>query len=50
MPGLVLKWRTDREEALVTYEIEGRVATEWVAAVRMRPDPAADDDAQPTGR
>ena len=49
--GLVLKWRTDRSAALVTYEVDGRVATEWVAAARMRPDPAAvDDDAQPSGR
>ena len=49
MSGLVLKWRADGTAALVTYETEGRVATEWVAAARMRPDPAVDDDAQPSG-
>jgi hypothetical protein len=48
--GLVLKWRTDETSALVTYEIDGRVATEWVAAARIRPDRAVDDDEQPTSR
>lgn len=47
--GLVLKWHSNRTQALVTYELDGRVATEWVAAERMRPDPATDDDAQTTG-
>lgn len=51
MSGLVLKWHSDRTQALVTYELEGRVATEWVAAARLRPDPSvADDDEQTTGR
>lgn len=48
--GLVLKWHSDRTQALVTYEIDGRVATEWIAAARLRPDPAADTDEQPTVR
>jgi hypothetical protein len=49
--GLVLKWHSNRTQALVTYEIEGRVATEWIAAARLRPDPAvANDDEQPTSR
>lgn len=30
VPGLLLKWRRDRTEALVTYEIDGRVETDWV--------------------
>ena len=48
--GLVLKWRADGTAALVTYEIDGRVATDWVAVERMRPDPAVSDDGQPTSR
>jgi len=48
--GLVLKWHSDRTQALVTYEIEGRVATAWVAAARLRPDPTVDTGEQPTVR
>lgn len=48
--GLVLKWHSNKSQALVTYEIEGRVATEWIAAARLRPDPASDADEQPSGR
>lgn len=37
VPGLVLKWRSDRTEALVTYEVEGKVETAWVAAAQVLP-------------
>jgi hypothetical protein len=37
VPGLLLKWRDGGEVGLVTYEIDGRVATEWVDAGRLRP-------------
>jgi hypothetical protein len=37
VPGLVLKWRKSRQLALVTYEVDGRVATEWVPAEEVLP-------------
>lgn len=49
MSGLVLKWHSDRTQALVTYEIDGRVETQWIAAARLRPDPTVEPDEQPTG-
>lgn len=35
IPGLVLKWRRERTEALVTYEVDGRVETQWVPLARI---------------
>lgn len=32
VPGLLLKWGRERLEALVTYELDGHVATQWVKA------------------
>ncbi|WGX95353.1 hypothetical protein [Nocardioides sp. L-11A] len=32
VPGLVLKWDRSRARALVTYEADGRVHTQWVPA------------------
>ena len=29
VPGLVLKWDSERLKALVTYESEGHVHTQW---------------------
>ncbi|TQK70073.1 MULTISPECIES: hypothetical protein [unclassified Nocardioides] len=29
VPGLVLKWDSQRLKALVTYEAEGHVQTQW---------------------
>ena len=48
VPGLVLKWRKSAGElrALVTYEAEGRLVTEWVPTVALLPadgEPAAED-------
>ncbi|UMG94600.1 hypothetical protein [Nocardioides sp. TF02-7] len=37
VPGLLLKWRSDRTEAFVTYEVDGRVATAWVRAEQIAP-------------
>lgn len=42
VPGLVLKWRSDRTEAFVTYEVDGRVETAWVKADQVLPE----DDAR----
>lgn len=40
--GLVLRWRKARGvlSALVTYELDGRIVTEWVPAMTLTP---ADD-------
>ncbi len=35
--GLLLKWGRAGERALVTYEIDGRVATLWLKAEQLRP-------------
>jgi hypothetical protein len=43
VPGLVLKWRIDRTEALVTYELEGKVETAWVVAARVLPQTEPQD-------
>jgi hypothetical protein len=37
VPGLILKWRKTGQQALVTYEVDGRVATEWVRAEDVLP-------------
>ena len=37
IPGLLLKWRKTGGHALVTYEIEGRVSTEWIPAEQVLP-------------
>lgn len=44
VPGLLLKWHSSREQALVTYEIDGRVATEWLPAEQVvaTSEPASD--------
>lgn len=44
VPGLLLKWHSSGEQALVTYEIDGRVATEWlpVAQIIAVSEPASD--------
>jgi hypothetical protein len=39
VPGLLLKWGRQRLEALVTYELDGHVATEWVQADCVLPMP-----------
>lgn len=39
--GLLLKWGRAGERALVTYEIDGRVATLWLPASQLRPAPDA---------
>lgn len=35
VPGLLLKWRRGQTEALVTYEVDGRVATDWIPADQL---------------
>lgn len=35
IPGLLLKWRRGRTEALVTYEVNGRVETEWIPLAQL---------------
>ena len=37
VPGLVLKRRKNDLQALVTYELDGKVATEWIAADQLQP-------------
>ncbi|WP_188111393.1 hypothetical protein [Nocardioides antri] len=37
--GLLLKWGRAGERALVTYEVDGRVATLWLRADQLRPAP-----------
>jgi hypothetical protein len=37
VPGLLLKWGRDDQEALVTYELEGRVETAWIPFDRVLP-------------
>ena len=53
--GLVLDWRKEGEilQGLVTYEIQGRVVTDWVPAMSLSPiddakDSGADPDAVPS--
>lgn len=50
VPGLLLKWGRAGERALVTYEVDGKVATKWILAADLRaeaehphaPEPVAD--------
>jgi hypothetical protein len=35
VPGLVLKWDSQRLKALVTYEAEGHVQTQWLASEQV---------------
>ncbi|MDQ6525517.1 hypothetical protein RB608_17990 [Nocardioides sp. LHD-245] len=35
VPGLVLKWDRDGARALVTYEADGHVRTQWVPAEQV---------------
>ncbi|MFC5727853.1 MULTISPECIES: hypothetical protein [Nocardioides] len=35
--GLLLKWGRDEKAALVTYELDGRVATTWIPLERVLP-------------
>jgi hypothetical protein len=35
VPGLVLKWDSQRLKALVTYEAEGHVHTQWLASEQV---------------
>jgi hypothetical protein len=37
VPGLLLKRGRDGQDALVTYEHDGRVETAWVPLQRVRP-------------
>lgn len=37
VPGLVMEWRREGQEALVTYEVDGRVVTETLPAERLVP-------------
>lgn len=37
VPGLVLKCRKSDQRALVTYELDGKVATDWIAADQLQP-------------
>ncbi|GAA1502124.1 hypothetical protein [Nocardioides humi] len=37
VPGLVLKWDRLRLKALVTYEADGHVHTQWFPAEQVRP-------------
>jgi len=37
IPGLVLKWDSLRAKALVTYEADGRVHTQWFPAEQVTP-------------
>lgn len=39
VPGLLLKWGQTGERALVTYEVDGRVATQWVPSDELLPTP-----------
>lgn len=39
VPGLLLKWRTGRQRALVTYEFDGKVSTQWVPIEQVQPMP-----------
>lgn len=49
VPGLLLKWGRAGERALVTYEIDGKVATTWVLAEQLRAVPdALEDSPQPS--
>jgi hypothetical protein len=35
VPGLLLKWRRGNTEALVTYELDGKVETGWLPADQL---------------
>ena len=37
VPGLLLKWGSDGHKALVTYELDGRVSTQWITAEEVLP-------------
>lgn len=37
VPGLVLKWDRLRGRALVTYEADGHVQTQWVSSDQVVP-------------
>jgi hypothetical protein len=37
VPGLLLKWGRDEQEALVTYELDGHVETGWIPFQRVLP-------------
>ncbi|HWI44072.1 MAG TPA: hypothetical protein VNS81_10660 [Nocardioides sp.] len=39
VPGLLLKWGREHLKALVTYELDGRVSTEWITADCLLPMP-----------
>ena len=47
VPGLLLKWGRARERALVTYEIDGHVATDWIKGDELRPVPDAPHAPEP---
>ena len=39
-PGLVVRWRRrgDLWEALVSQEVDGRITTEWIPALKLAPN------------
>lgn len=37
VPGLVLKWDRHRLKALVTFEADGHVQTQWVPSEQLLP-------------
>lgn len=37
--GLLLSWGRQRDRALVTFEVDGRVATMWIPIRHLRPLP-----------
>lgn len=39
VPGLLLKWSRDELTALVTFELDGRVETQWVSALMVTEEP-----------
>jgi len=43
VPGLVLKWDSQRLKALVTYEDEGRVQTRWFPSAQVLAEEVAGD-------
>lgn len=45
--GLLLKWGRAGERALVTFEVDGRVATQWLLAAQLRPMPEGPHAADP---
>ena len=49
VPGLVLKWKSDRTQALVTLEVDGHVDTRWVPIEQLRLSDGPDRPDSPAG-